>query len=107
VALVVLVIGLLRIPERADGAGTIDECLWGYPIVTFDAPTTSYLPVLSWPVGLTYDHDRRVLRDASGQTVATTGQRVVVRGTIRDLRGTDIPPCFAGRGIDVETLAPS
>jgi hypothetical protein len=104
VALGVLVVGLLRIPQRADGTGTLDECLWGYPIVTFDG-TAIQLPVMSWPTGLAYDADRHVILDAARQTIAMTGAHLTVRGTIRDMRGADIPPCFASRGIDIERLA--
>ena len=38
--------------------------------------------------------------------VVRTGERVIVNGTIRDMRGIDIPPCFASRGIDLENLIP-
>jgi hypothetical protein len=100
-----VIIVLLAWPGRADGAGTFDECYWGYPVVALDG-TTPALPVMEWPVGLTYDYDRQVVLDASGQTVVSTGERVVVHGKVRDLHGGDIPPCFASRGIEIESIAP-
>ena len=91
-------------PTRADGVGTIDECLWGYPVISLDG-TSPYLPVMRWPAGLTYDYDLHVVVDASGRTVIHQGDRVVVRGTIRDMTGGDIPPCFVTYGIDLESIA--
>jgi len=106
VALGLLVIFVLsRWPVRADGAGTFDECQWGWPVVTLDG-TALYLPVMSWPAGVSYDTDRQIVLDGSGAPVVSKGARVVVRGTIRDMRGSDIPPCFVTRGIDLEGIAP-
>jgi hypothetical protein len=108
----VLAIGLLvailvlRWPDRADGAGAFDECYWGWPVVALDG-TSPYLPVMTWPAGYSYDDERHVVLNAAGQTVVSQGDRIVVRGTIRDMSGGDIPPCFVTHGIDLEDIAPA
>jgi hypothetical protein len=91
------------LPTRADGAGTLQECYWGDPVVVLDEGLEHYLPVANWPERLSYDHDRHAVINASGQEVARVGDRVVVRGSVADVRG-DPAPCFYTRGIRIETL---
>jgi hypothetical protein len=84
--------------------GTLDECAWGWPVMTLPGEPT-YLPVMHWPPGVSYDLDRHAVVAESGATLVSQGEHVTVRGTIRDMRGGDIPPCFVTRGIDLESIS--
>lgn len=96
---------LWSLPEPAQGSGSLDECLWGWPVVKLDGGTDYYLPVISWPAGLTYDEEADVLRNFDDLPMLRRGDRVALKGSIVDMGG-DIPPCFYSRGIKLDTIGP-
>jgi hypothetical protein len=106
-ALVVAVL-LTRLPKQIEGTGTLDGCALdgGWPVVQLDAGSERYLPVSAWPAGMTYDLAERVVVDAAGRTVASRGDRILVKGSIVDVHG-DPSPCFFTRGIRIDTITPA
>jgi hypothetical protein len=94
-----------RLPQPITGAGTLDQCYWGWPVVKLDEGADPYLPVASWPTGLVYDEAAGVLRDASGDVLLTKGDRVAVKGSVIEVHG-DPSPCFYTRGLNVEAIGP-
>ena len=106
-ALVVAIV-LTRLPKQVEGIGTLDGCALdrGWPVVLLDAGSEPYLPVSTWPAGMTYNLAERVLVDASGRTVVSRGDRILVKGSIVEVHG-DPSPCYFTRGIRIDTITPA
>jgi hypothetical protein len=108
VGAVLVALVLTRLPKQVDGTGTLDGCALdrGWPVVLLDAGSEPYLPVSTWPAGMTYDLAERVLVDASGRTVVSRGDRILVKGSIVEVHG-DPSPCYFTRGIRIDTITPA
>ena len=115
---VAAVIVISRLPRPINATGTLGVCSYGSPVVTFEkgvweaaAPDDKRnypyyeIPVLEWPAGTHYDNDADVLLDAQGNVAYRSGGLVHVTGTVVDMRAGDIPPCFSGFGVRLETIA--
>ena len=108
VAAVVVAVVLTRLPRQVEGTGTLDGCAIdrGWPVVHLDDGPEPYLPVTAWPAGMTYDLAERVVVDASGRTVVSRGDRILVKGSIVEVHG-DPSPCYFTRGIRIHTITPA
>lgn len=105
-----------RLPRSISAVGTLDQCLWGWPVVVFEgedwkaalpdnlrAYAPRQIPVAEWPVGLRFDETAGVLLDGQGDAVFRNGARVRVAGTVVETQG-DPAPCFYTLGVKVETI---
>jgi hypothetical protein len=93
------------LPERVHGSGSLDECTnYRWPVVMLDGGTDFYLPVISWPAGLSYDDENEVVRDSADVVVLRRGDRVTLNGSIVDVHG-DPSPCYYTRGITLYSIA--
>jgi hypothetical protein len=119
IAGVVLVAALVisNLPRPITALGTLDQCLWGWPVIVFEgedwkaavpdglgASAPRQIPVATWPSGMRYDETAGALLDAEGETVFRRGDRVRVNGTIVRTGG-DPAPCFYTVGVKIETIA--
>ena len=116
-ALIIAMVVLVRsVPRAVEGSGTLDECEFGWPVIVltdeWDAKFPGdqdpyYLPVMSWPEGTAYDEETGEFRDLDGGAQFSLGDKVSVAGSIRNMEGGDIPPCFLTRGIDIDEIQPA
>jgi hypothetical protein len=119
IAGVVLVAALVisNLPRPITALGTLDQCLWGWPVIVFEgedwkaavpdglgASAPRQIPVATRPSGMRYDETAGALLDAEGETVFRRGDRVRVNGTIVRTGG-DPAPCFYTLGVKIETIA--
>jgi hypothetical protein len=93
-------------PEHVQGSGILDECSsYTWPVVKLDGGTDYYLPVISWPAGLTYSEEDDVLHDSGDMVVLRRGDRVTLTGSIVVVHG-DPSPCYYTRGIRLHSIGP-
>ena len=119
VAGVVLVAGIVisSMPRPVAAMGTIDQCLWGWPVINFEGEdwkvavpdnrgpyVQRQIPVAEWPRGMRYDEPAGVLLDQRGSVVFRKGDRVRVNGSIVRTSG-DPAPCFYLLGVRIEAIA--
>jgi hypothetical protein len=122
---VVAVVGLVlavalivsRQPRPVTGTATLDECLWGWPVVILDGEdwraavpddlgpnAPRQIPVVRWPPGMRYDEAADVLLDERGDAAFRRGDRVRISGTMVRTGG-DPAPCFYTVGVEIERIA--
>jgi hypothetical protein len=111
-----------RLPHPVEGVATLDQCLWGWPIVAFEgedwraalpnsiaeeyrAYAQRQTPVVEWPNGMRVDEAAGVLLDAQGHAVYRKGDRVRVAGTIVETSG-DPAPCYYRVGVKIDEIGP-
>jgi hypothetical protein len=108
---------LPRLPRPVSGFGTLDQCLWGWPVVVFEGedwkgalpdPIRPYaqrqMPIASWPTGMRFDETAGALLDAQGNAVFRKGDRVRIKGFVIEVHG-DPSPCFYTLGVQVDEIA--
>jgi hypothetical protein len=116
---IVLAVALIvsRQPRPVTGTATLDECLWGWPVVILDGEgwraavpddlgpnAPRQIPVAAWPPGMRYDEATGTLLDANEEVVFRQGDRVRVNGKIVRTSG-DPAPCFDTVGVQIEQIA--
>ena len=116
---VVLVAALVisNLPRPVAALGTIDQCLWGWPVIVFEGEDWKaavpdnrgpyqqrQIPVAEWPKGMRYDEAAGLLLDQAGAVVFRKGDRVRVNGSIVRTSG-DPAPCFYLLGVKIDTIA--
>lgn len=108
---------IARLPHPVAAVGTLDQCLWGWPVVVFEgedwrdslpgafrANAQRQIPVVEWPSGMRFDEVAGSLLDGQGDAVFRKGDRVRVKGTFVETDG-DPSPCYYTLGVKVETIA--
>jgi hypothetical protein len=106
-----------RLPHPVASAGTLDQCLGGWPVVVFDGEDwkgalpddyRSYaprqIPIAEWPSGMRFDEPEGALFDAHGAALFQKGDRVRIKGSVIEVHG-DPSPCYYTLGVKVEEIA--
>ena len=105
-----------RLPRPVAAAGTLDQCLWGWPVIVFEGEdwkaalpddirpyAQRQVPVAEWPSGMRFDETAGALLDADGAAVFQKGDRIRVAGTIVRTGG-DPAPCFYTIGVRIDSI---
>ncbi|HLO36586.1 MAG TPA: hypothetical protein VK194_10905 [Candidatus Deferrimicrobium sp.] len=115
--LLVAAVILPRLPRPIAEVGTLDECLWGWPVVVLEgedwkgalpdslrAYARHQMPIAAWPSGMRYDEAAGTLLDARGDAVFHKGDRVRIKGSVVEVHG-DPSPCFYTLGVNIDEIA--
>jgi hypothetical protein len=117
-----LAVGLLliadRLPKSIEATGTLDQCAGGWPVVRLDGDwrgalpadvrdnSPGYLPVASWPAGMSYDEAAGELRDSVGELLFRRGDPVSIKGAVIEVHG-DPSPCYYIYNLRVDSISAS
>ena len=106
-----------RLPRPVASLGTLDQCLWGWPVVVFEgedwrdalpdnlrAYAQRQIPIAEWPKGMRFDEAAGALLDEHGDALFHKGDRVRVKGSVIEVHG-DPSPCYYTLGVRVEEIA--
>jgi hypothetical protein len=117
VALLAVAFVLSRLPRSLAAAGTLVQCIGGWPAVTFEGQdwrnalpdryrtsAGNQIPIAEWPSGLHFDEAAGALLSADGDVLFYTGDQVKIKGSVIEVSG-DPSPCFIILGLKVEEIA--
>jgi hypothetical protein len=109
-----IVLVLVHLPRPISGIAALTQCS-GWPMLAFEGEGwTSAFPgdpasvprqvaIAGWPGGMRFDEASGVLRDAQGDAVFRSGDRMRVKGSVVQVYG-DPSPCWQTRAVSVEEV---